>query len=156
MMSEVFLPYTHYLNRYLKQWVFNKYLLNTRKQWMKGSERLNGLLQTLSNHSTVPERITCLHPTVSPSSLKLLLSHMLSTGYVLHLPVSRLIWLPPTFTSHRDLSHSWVWSYCDSFLAMPVLSSFSPFVLAPSPPPSQTLCSFVYKCTSPNMPILPG
>lgn len=97
-----FLLYPHYLNGYLKQWVFNKYLLNTWKHWMKGSEQLNGLLQTLSNHSTVPEWITSLHPTVSPSSPKLLLSHMLSTGYVLCPPVSRLIWLPPTFTSHLD------------------------------------------------------
>lgn len=67
-----------------------------------------------------------LHPLSPPPSN--FSSLMLSAGYVLHLPVSRLIWLlqPSHHIWIRDLSHSWVWSYCDSFWQCPYCPPFHP------------------------------
>lgn len=154
-----FILHPHYLNGYLKHsgYSINTCWMHENNEWRVVSDWmdcyrhlaitalfLNESLASTPLYLTPPPNFSS--PTCFPMDMFSIRQFHAWSGF---LQPSHHIWI-------RDLSHSWVWSYSDSFLAMPVLFSFSPFVLAPSPPPFQTLCSFVYKCTSPNMPILPG
>lgn len=129
-----FLLYTHYLNRYLKQWVFNKYScwIHENNEWRVVSDWMDCYrhlaITALFLNESLPSNSLYLPPPSNFSSLTCLLDmfsicqfHAWSGSSNLHI------------TSGLGRSHSWVRIVQDSFLAVPVLSSFSPFVLAPSP-----------------------